>query len=226
MKPYVICHMLMTADGKTDARSFHAFWSKKDNDAIFKELNGQGWICGSRTMREFAEDGHFRSKTQKIAGEPSIFVARRSDSYAVAVDSRGSLLWNHSYVEGDHLVCFLSEQAPTDYLCMLRDKGISYVVAGREQVDLSYALRELSQHFGVERIILQGGGHINGGFLAQNLVDELSILMIPGLDGRHEYPSLFDGIANDALQTVPLQLKSVVQREKDCLWIRYAIQHI
>jgi len=43
-------------------------------------------------------------------------------------------------------------------------------------------------------LLLEGGGHINGAFLQAELVDEVSLLLVPGIDGRHEIPAVFDGI--------------------------------
>ena len=57
---------------------------------------------------------------------------------------------------GDHLICVVSEQAPAEYLAMLRDKGISYVVAGRSGVDLAAAVERLGLEPG-KRVILTVG---------------------------------------------------------------------
>src|SRR5436309_959576 len=69
---------------------------------------------------------------------------------------------------------------------MLREKNISYVVVGSSSVDLKQAVHLLSEHFGIEVLLLEGGGHINGGFLDAGLVDEVSLLLLPGIDGRHD----------------------------------------
>lgn len=98
---------------------------------------------------------------------------RRSESYAISVDTMGKLRWSKSDIDGDHLICVVSEQAPADYLSMLRDRGISYVVSGATWVDLPRAVDLLGQHFGIRTLLLEGGGHINGSFLEQGLVDEV-----------------------------------------------------
>jgi 2,5-diamino-6-(ribosylamino)-4(3H)-pyrimidinone 5'-phosphate reductase len=106
---------------------------------------------------------------------------------------------------------------------MLRDKGISYVVAGQESVDLARALEQLGEHFGIRTLLLEGGGHINGGFLEAGLVDEVSLLLVPGIDGRHGMPTVFDGIHASRKHAVPLKLSSIERRDKDALWIRYEV---
>ncbi|MGH9692471.1 MAG: hypothetical protein ACRD4C_15565 [Candidatus Acidiferrales bacterium] len=53
--------------------------------------------------------------------------------------------------------------------------------------------------------------------------DELSILLVPGIDGRHEIPAVFDGVNSASKAVVPLKLKSIERREKDALWLRYGV---
>ena len=43
---------------------------------------------------------------------------------------------------GNHLICVVSEQVPEDYLAMLREKGISYIVSGKSSVDLANAVNQ------------------------------------------------------------------------------------
>jgi riboflavin biosynthesis pyrimidine reductase len=104
---------------------------------------------------------------------------------------------------------------------MLRKQKISYVVSGSSSVDLAQAEKLLTEHFGIRTLLLKGGGHINGAFLQAGLVDEISLLLVPGVDGRHEIPALFDGVVDPNHTAAPLKLKSVEQREGDALWIRY-----
>jgi riboflavin biosynthesis pyrimidine reductase len=106
---------------------------------------------------------------------------------------------------------------------MLRDKGVSYIVAGASAVDLVKAVNLLGEHFGIRRLLLEGGGHINGAFLQAGLVDEVSLLLVPGIDGHHAVPAVFDGVKPASKTAVPLKLKSVDRREKDTLWLRYDV---
>ena len=157
------------------------------------------------------------------AGPRPVFVARRAKSYAISVDTLGKLRWAGGDLDGDHLICVVSEKAPEDYLAMLREKGISYVVAGKSSVDLTEAVDQFGKHFGIRTLLLEGGGHINGAFLQAGLVNELSLLVVPGIDGRHDIPAVFDGLSQTRNKAVPLRLKSVEWRRGDALWIRYEV---
>jgi 2,5-diamino-6-(ribosylamino)-4(3H)-pyrimidinone 5'-phosphate reductase len=71
---------------------------------------------------------------------------------------------------------------------MLLEKGISHIVSGKSSIDLANAVHRLEDHFGIRTLLLEGGGRINGAFLQANLVDEVSLLVVPGIDGRHDIP--------------------------------------
>lgn len=224
MKPHVICHMLSSIDGKIDGDALSAVTRSGEYEATGDALNGDAWICGRTTMQQhFAEDEPFVSSSITPAGPQTAFVARRAKSYAISVDTLGKLNWRDGDLDGDHLICVVSERAPADYLAMLREKGISYVVAGKPSVDLVDALNQLAEQFGIRTLLLEGGGHINGAFLEAGLVDEVSLLMVPGIDGRHDIPAVFDGLSLSRRAAVPLKLISVERREMDTLWLRYDV---
>src|SRR5678815_4191797 len=115
-------------------------------------------------QQHFAEDEPFVSDSNTPAGPQPAFVARRAESYAISVDTLGKLRSREDDLDGDHLICVVSERAPADYLTMLRERGISYVVAVEESVDLAGALNQLGEHLGIRTLLLEGGGHINGAF--------------------------------------------------------------
>jgi riboflavin biosynthesis pyrimidine reductase len=77
---------------------------------------------------------------------------------------------------------------PANYLATLREKGISYVVVGESSVDLAEAVDQLGEHSGIRTLLLEGGGRINGAFLQADLVDEVSLLVVSGIDGRLRHP--------------------------------------
>ncbi|MBV9998689.1 MAG: RibD family protein [Verrucomicrobia bacterium] len=223
MKPHIICHMLASVDGRIDGEALEAVTQEGEYEATAAQLGGDAWLCGRTTMEYFAEEDPFVSASNAPAGPQPVFVARRADAYAIAVDTRGKLRWAKGSLGDDHLICVLSEQAPADYLDLLRDKGVSYVVCGASSVDLTRAVDLLGEHFGIRTLLLEGGGHINGAFLQAGLVDELSLVLVPGIDGRREVPAVFDGVNPARACAVALKLRSVERRAKDALWLRYEV---
>src|SRR5258708_21944611 len=222
MKPYIMCHMLSSVDGKIDGAALDAVTGDGEYEATGAKLNGDAWICGRTTMEQhFAEDEPFVSASNTPAGPRPVFVGRRAKSYAISVDTLGKLRWPVGDLDGDHLVCVVSKQVPEDYLAMLREKGISYVVSGKASVDLANAVNRLGEHFGIRTLLLEGVGRINGAFLQSDLSDEVSLLGVPGIDGRHDIPARFYRVSPSRNTAVALRLQSVEHRERDALWIRY-----
>jgi riboflavin biosynthesis pyrimidine reductase len=216
--------MVSALDGRIDGDALREVMREGEYEATGALLGGDAWICGRTTMQQhFAEAGAFVPATGDPAGPQPVHVARRAESYAISVDTAGKLRWTGGDLDGDHLICVLSERVPADYLAMLRDKGISYVVAGAPSVDLAEALDRLGEHFGIRTLLLEGGGHINGAFLEAGLVDEVSLLLVPGIDGRRGIPTVFDGVRSERGTAVPFKLKSVERRANDALWLRYEV---
>ncbi|HTS27965.1 MAG TPA: RibD family protein [Bryobacteraceae bacterium] len=224
MRPHVICHMLSSVDGRIDGAALREVTGKGEYEALGAKLNGDAWICGRVTMQQhFAESEPFVPVSNLPAGRQSVHVARHAASYAISVDTTGKLQWPGSDLDGDHLISISSERVSEDYLSRLREKGISYIVTGATSVDLKRAVSLLGEHFGVRRLLLEGGGHINGAFLEEGLIDEVSLLIVPGIDGRHEIATVFDGVSPARKTAFPLELKSVERRESDVLWLRYEV---
>ena len=145
MRPNIICHMLCSVDGKIDGTSLKAVIGAGEYEATGAQLKGDAWVCGRTTMQHFADGEPFVSMANRQAGPQPVHVARRAKSYAIAVDTIGKLRWSSGDIDGDHLICVVSEQVPEDYLAMLRGVGISYIVSGGSAVDLIRAVNLIGE---------------------------------------------------------------------------------
>jgi riboflavin biosynthesis pyrimidine reductase len=186
-----------------------------------------GWICGRVTMAPFAK--RVRSEAEILrqhsgAAARADFVAPGAhESFAFAIDPSGRLAWESNDIDGDHVVAILSERVSDDYLAFLRERGVSYLLAGARDVDLSLALEKIAARFSVRTLMLEGGGRINGGMLRAGLIDEVSLLVAPIADGRVRTPALFD-IDGDDVTPRRLALDHVERRADDVLWLRYRVE--
>lgn len=70
---------------------------------------------------------------------------------------------------------------------LLRRRGGSYVIAGKETLDCPQLLHELKTRFGIERLMIAGGGYVNGSLLQAGLVDEVSMVLAPVAAGNTRY---------------------------------------
>lgn len=223
VRPYIVCHMVASIDGRIDCSMVDKISGEEYYTAL-EQLDCPSLLEGRVTMEHYnAAKGTFVPKDNTPVGETSVYVAEESDAYMVSVDTTGHLCWNSNRIDDVPLICIVSEKASREYLEMLRKQGISWIAAGKKSIDLNVAMEILYERFHVERLALLGGGHINGGFLQAGLIDEVSLLVAPGIDGRKNGTSVFDGIGGDDRLPVHLHLISVERLENDVIWLRYRL---
>jgi 2,5-diamino-6-(ribosylamino)-4(3H)-pyrimidinone 5'-phosphate reductase len=88
-----------------------------------------------------------------------------ADSWAVGADTHGQILWTGADIDGDEAIALVTQKASCRYLEVLRRQEVSYIVAGKEEIDFSdfsKAFNVLAEHLGVNKLIVEGGGLING----------------------------------------------------------------
>jgi len=223
--PYVICHMIPSLDGRIVTRRWQMAKRGYDTyERTHEALRRDAWIIGRISMAPYA--GKARVPVRK-AGAPiarTDYVAPHTAStYAIAIDSRGKLAWKVNEVDGEHVITVLAEQVSDDYLAFLQARGVSYVFGGRKTINLPRVLDKLRRLFGIKRLLLEGGGAINGSFLAANLIDEMSVIVAPIIDGAVGVPSLIDcppGV--DAVRQ--LKLLSCEALPGNLVWLRYKVK--
>jgi riboflavin biosynthesis pyrimidine reductase len=217
--------MLASVDGRIIVDGWPlASAGRREYELVHAGYEPDGWLCGRVTMEPFA--GRMRSD-EEVAREHD-GVAREDfrapgefESFAFALDPSGRLAWESNDIDGDHVVAILTERVSDEYLAFLRERGVSYLLAGAREADLPLALRKVGERFGVRTLMLEGGGRINGAMLRAGLVDEVSLLLAPVADGRIGTPALFD---EDGATPRRLALESVERRADDVLWIRYRVE--
>ena len=227
-RPRVICHMMTSLDGRIVTSGWPlTATGRHEYEVVHGGYEPDGWICGRVTMEPFAK--RLRSEAEVVrehlgnAPREDFHAPGDFDSFAFAVDARGRLAWESNEIDGDHVVAILTERVSDDYLAFLRKRGVSYLLAGAPEIDLRLALEKTHAQFGVQTLMLEGGGKINGAMLRAGLIDEVSVLVAPVADGREGTPALFDV---EAREGVPLRLalETVERRSGDMLWLRYRVE--
>jgi 2,5-diamino-6-(ribosylamino)-4(3H)-pyrimidinone 5'-phosphate reductase len=227
-RPRVICHMMASVDGRivTDGWPL-AEEGRAEYERIHDTYAPDAWLCGRVTMeRHWAAGARPEAElAREYTGAPrEDFVAPGDHgSLAIAVDPRGKLVWKSGDAGGDHVVAVLTERISDEYLAMLRERGVSYLLAGREQVDLPLALEKIGARLGVRTLMLEGGGGINGSFLRAGLIDEVSLLVAPVADGRVGTPALFD-VEGEGVAPWRFALDGVERCADNVLWLRYRVE--
>jgi riboflavin biosynthesis pyrimidine reductase len=220
--------MMSTVDGKILTATWGDPELVKTFSGVFETyhdtFDSEAWLCGRVTMEKDFTEG-----IQPEPEKPQSPIAREAyigdlnaTSFAIAIDAHGKLGWESNTTGGDHIIEVLTTQVDDDYLNYLQKKGISYIFAGDSEIDFKSALEQLSDLFPIKTIMLEGGGHVNGSFLNEGLIDELSLLILPIADGTANTPTVFE--VSDYLKKQPaslLKLKEVKKVEQDVIWLKY-----
>lgn len=229
MKPHVTCLMLSSLDGRLGSGRSGA-GAKEDIaargrafEAAHDEIGGDGWIIGRVTGAEMSKTGAHPPKAFDAPPRPHHFARTDAEGYGIIVDVSGKLHFDEPDLGGDHVVVLLGSGAPDSHLAELKADGVSYVVGDGPKIDLAGALELLGERLGVKRLLLEGGGGVNGAFLKAGLVDEVVVLIWPSINAITGERAIFEageeGLAND------LTLKLTSCQAKDgVVWLRYAVE--
>jgi riboflavin biosynthesis pyrimidine reductase len=234
MRPYIICHMGTSIDGRLHPSRFtraaagiSADVLRGHYERIHEGFEADGWIIGRKTMSEMAKGRERRiAEAPKVPREAHIAECQ-GRKLAVAIDPSGHIHYGKDNVGGDHVVAILGAQVSDTYLAELREDGVSYVFAGAKGDGLSGAMEQLASLFGVKKLLLEGGGKINGAFLKHKLIDEFSTLIFPAVDGVAGTQSIVDyngpeGDRPGAGQS--LRLTHCETLEGGMVWLRHAVE--
>ncbi|MDN7437086.1 RibD family protein [Burkholderia multivorans] len=235
MRPQIICHMMSTLDGRIDGDRWNLPRSGRTVDEatacyydISDRLNAQAWMLGRNTVQihhaphSFDHDG-----LPATTGYDPFLGERTTRRSLVVLDPKGRIRYESGQIEGDDVIAVLSEQVSDAYLAHLRELGISYLFAGRDGHDLALAMQALGTTFGMRRVLLEGGGIVNGAFLKAGLIDEVSLMLYPGIDGLSGIHTLFECQGPAGLlpsEGTTLQLTHLERLPDDIVWLRYVIR--
>lgn len=229
MKPHVICLMAASVDGRTLPSRWRPKGAAGDLfERVHDQLDGDAWLIGRVTGQEFAKGKSYPATTDQAFPRTAWLRRRDADAYGVVLDANGKIVWGRSDIGGDPIVVVLTEAVSDAHLAGLRSEGVSYIFAGRTQIDLALALECLNRDLGVKRLLLEGGGGANGAFLRAGLVDELNLIICPAVDGAKGAPSVFDSTEAEADQRAPvaeMTLESSQLLEGGAILLRYEIQN-
>ena len=229
MKPYVICHMVASVDGRTliprwrpaDAHRSGVF------DRLHAQLGGDAWLVGRITGQEYARRDAYPAHTDQHYPREPWFARRDAAAYGVVLDARGTIAWGRTEIGDDPIVAVLTAQIADVHVAGLRQDGVSYIFAGEQVLDLGLALEILHRELGIQRLLLEGGGVTNGAFLRAGLIDELSLAIFPAVDGAKGAPCVFDSGDEEVGASAPLRsmtLDSSLVLDGGVVWLRYRMQ--
>ncbi|MCM1193967.1 MAG: dihydrofolate reductase family protein [Lachnospiraceae bacterium] len=228
----VVCHILCAVNGKISGDFFRAPELQPVSAAYGKiraEYQSVAALCGLVTATEIypcTEGGNRKEASQTFPRETWV-AEHGEDHYNVVVDTEGSLQWENGTIRRPgqpeaHAVVILLESVPDAHLQHLRDAGVSYLFAGKRQLDAERAVCELKRAFGIDTLMVIGGGAVDWTFLQAGLIDELSLVVCPLADGQTDTASVFDCYSQlERKGPVAFSLADVQKLPGDGIWLRY-----
>ena len=222
MKPYIVVHMMSSLDGRSLTDGWHLDFASDLYENTAATFEADGWICGRVTMQEIS---HGTDYPKGLATAPvprtDHFVERGASQYAISIDPQGRVAWKSNTALKSHVIEVLTEQVADGFLAYLQSIGVSYVFGGKSDIDLGKVVQTLAQELGVKKLIVEGGSHVSGAFVNAGLVDEVSVLILPLVDGRSAHPSSFEVPMEQWRAPAYLKLMSIEKAGRDSVWLRY-----
>jgi riboflavin biosynthesis pyrimidine reductase len=222
MKPYIVVHMMSSLDGRSLTDGWNLDFASDLYENTAATFEADGWICGRVTMQEISHGTDYPKGLAKSAvARTDHFAERGAPQYAISIDPQGRVAWKSNTALKSHVIEVLTEQVPDDFLAYLQSIGVSYVFGGKSEIDLGKVVQTLASELGVKKLIVEGGSHVSGAFVNAGIVDEVSVLILPLVDGRSEHPSSFEVAMEKWQKPAYLKLISVEKQEHDAVWLRY-----
>lgn len=230
-QPYIVCHMLTSINGKIAGPFITTEVAELAGQAyerVNQSYQPDAWLCGRVTMEEFTDGKSPDLDDHHTVYPREDYIAKANEAmYVISVDPSGKLGWTQNEVEYEgrpkaHVVQLLTQQVSDAYLAYLRHYDVTYLFVGDKEIDFHLAVKKLQQNFGIETLMVSGGGYVNDSFLREGLIDEISLVMTPVYDGERQTHSIFER-SDSFIQQAPVSfsLHQVEPLDSHNLWIRY-----
>lgn len=237
-KPFIFCHMETSLDGKIMGKFLWIPETNTEDDSFFSIAFGEkakyhftALVHGRITIEDndtFYKKPDVDEHAAPVPEGDFLAPGASAGRYFFAIDGHGRIAWDrNTEKEGPfeaHIVEVLTESASNGYKDFLRRMGISYILCGKDRVDLSLFCKKAKELFHVESMMLGGGAVLNWSFIQAGLVDEVSQVIAPAADGSMETQTLFmakPGLSTD--QPVVFLPEEVEVMKDHAVWIRWKV---
>ncbi len=228
LRPVVICHMVTSLDGKVTGEFLNSEKGLQICESYYevnRMLKGDAFACGRVTM-ESSFTNSFKPDISTFDGADiptEDYIAMKHDYYAVSFDRLAKVGWTDSKIHDEdegydncHIIEVLTENAPKAMLAYYRSIGVSYIFAGKDDIDLKTALCKLYSLFGIKKLLLEGGSIINGSFQCEDFIDSISLIVAPIIAGQYDKPLFMDSMMSE------FRLIGANPMGDGSVWLRYA----
>lgn len=220
-RPSVALNLVSTVDGKVaiDGRS-RGIGSRTDR-LLMRRIRAaaDGLMVAAGTLRAERVDPRIPDKLADARGRAGL----PRQPLAIAVSRRLDLPEDHPFFVGGpaNTLVLTTDLAPEQRVQEVGRRA-RVVRLGAAAVDLPAALRRLRAHYGVERLLVEGGPSLNQRLLDAGAIDELFWTIAPKLAGGRA-PTPIDSDAPSLAIRATLSLVSLYEHEGE-LFARYRVE--
>jgi len=194
----VICHMMTSIDGKIDGNYMEEQCSNFSGEYYDKQI----WEIGTanangRTTAQmyFANVDIDYTQYKNVDIDYTDYIIK-SKYYWVVFDRKGTCNWDTNKVtyggKTANVVMVLTKQVSKEYLAHLKQLQISYIIVGNEDIDFELTLTKLKENYEIDNLVLCGGATINGAFHKKDMIDEISLVVAPYIEGNHDLKGIIE----------------------------------
>jgi 2,5-diamino-6-(ribosylamino)-4(3H)-pyrimidinone 5'-phosphate reductase len=198
MRPQVIVFAAVSVDGFTegfevDQRAFYELVRQSPEDVTLAGSNTILAVPGAETDPK---------------SPPDVAQFNRQGPVLAVVDSKGRIDvwdWLRRQPHWRDVVAVGCDATPPGTRREWVRRGLKSIVTPGDRVDLQDAIGRLGSECGARHVRIESGGTLNGVLLAQNLVDEIALLVHPAVVGG-THRTLFSGMLESASRARHLRL--------------------
>ncbi|MFX0163834.1 MAG: 2,5-diamino-6-(ribosylamino)-4(3H)-pyrimidinone 5'-phosphate reductase [Promethearchaeota archaeon] len=192
-KPYIILNAAMTIDGKIASKSGDPELSDEEDWKEVHKLRTQ-------------VDAIMVGKGTILKDNPKLHIKfyDHTGYYRIVVDSNLTIPIESNVISFEPeiyptIICTTENTSPKK-VRKYEEKKVKVIQSGKgEQVDLR-KLMPLLKEFGINTILLEGGGNLNWSFIKNDLIDEIRLTVAPWIVGGKEATSLVEGIGFNTMK--------------------------
>ncbi len=232
-RPYVICHMTTSIDGKVTGEFLSAPESAKAIEVYYqinRDYKADGYACGRVTMQgsfcgeDYPDLSAYKPVIHDMGLKMDYIVDDLSGFYAVAFDPHGRLGWKSNRIDDAdkdpgydkaQIIEVLTEQVDERYLGYLEALELPYIFAGETEIDVNIALSKLKDIFGINTLLLEGGSILDGAFAEADVIDEISLVVSPVIAETDDKPLFMKS------KLYAYTLANVKEYDGSVLWLNY-----
>ncbi len=124
--------------------------------------------------------------------------------------------------EDAETIVVVSEDAPPDRVDAFRERGANIIVSGQGKfVTLPPLMNELRNTWGIERLIVEGGGTVHRSMITDNLYDEIHLIICPFVIGGKDSITPVERLSFWPNETIPRYRLAIADKMGDYLYAVY-----